>query len=209
MAMTAELGKKSQALVLASASPRRRDLLAQIGLTPDHILPANIDESVTRQELPRDAAVRLAREKAQAAKAAWTGEPAFILSADTIVACGRRILPKAESRDQARECLELLSGRRHTVHTGMTLVTPDGTLRDKLVTTKVRFKRLTDHETEWYLESGEWDGKAGGYAIQGRAASLIASIEGSHSNVIGLPLHEVTMLLEGNGYPVMQTRKGD
>lgn len=205
--MTAEPGKQSRALVLASASPRRRDLLAQIGLTPDHILPANIDESVSPQELPRQAAVRLAHEKAAAAKAVWTGEPAFILAADTIVACGRRILPKAESRDEARECLALLSGRRHRVHTGLTLVTPDGALRDKLVTTRVQFKRLSDREVEWYLETGEWDGKAGGYAIQGRAATLIASIEGSHSNVVGLPLHEVAMLLEGNGFSVMQSRR--
>lgn len=186
------------ALILASASPRRLALLAQIGLTPDEIIATDIDEAPLKAELPRLLAQRLARAKAQAA--ARPG--AFILAADTVVAAGRRILPKAETEAQARACLALLSGRRHSVLTAIVLVAPDGRQAERLADSTVTFARLTPPQIEAYLASGEWHGKAGGYAIQGRAAAHIRFLSGSHSNVVGLPLFETAQLLRGLGFPL-------
>ncbi|MCC6717124.1 MAG: septum formation protein Maf [Acetobacteraceae bacterium] len=186
------------ALILASASPRRLALLAQIGLTPDEIIATDIDEAPLKAELPRLLALRLARAKAQAA--ARPG--AFILAADTVVAAGRRILPKAETEAQARACLALLSGRRHSVLTAIVLVAPDGRQAERLADSTVTFARLTPPQIEAYLASGEWHGKAGGYAIQGRAAAHIRFLSGSHSNVVGLPLFETAQLLRGLGFPL-------
>lgn len=191
-------------LVLASASPRRLDLLAQIGIHPDAVLPAAIDEQPRRGELPRHLAQRLAAGKAAAVA---EGEPdAFVLAADTVVACGRRILPKAESEAEAAFCLRLLSGRRHRVTTGLCIHAPRGPAGERriaarLVTTIVTFKRLDAVEIAACLASGEWRGKAGGYAIQGLAAAFVPDLNGSYSNVVGLPLHEAAMLLRGLGYP--------
>lgn len=186
-------------LVLASASPRRRDLLAQIGLVPTAIDPADVDEQPLRGELPRQLAGRLAEAKARAVLARHPG--AFILAADTVVGLGRRSLPKAETLEQATACLQLLSGRRHVVYGGVCLLSPDGQCRQRIVSTVVRFKQLDDSEQADYLASGEWHGKAGGYAIQGLAAKYVAFVEGSYSNIVGLPLHEVAMMLRGLGYP--------
>jgi septum formation protein len=177
------------AFVLASASPRRRDLLAQIGITPDTVAPADIDETPAPGELPKPHAERLAREKAAAVAAGHTG--CLILAADTVVAVGKRILPKAEDEATARRCLALLSGRRHTVISGISLVLPDGRQLTKSVTTTVAFKVLSREDTESYIAGGEWDGKAGGYAIQGHAAAFVRFISGSYSSVVGLPLFEV------------------
>jgi len=190
----------SPKLVLASASPRRLELLAQIGVTPAKVMPADVDESPWPDEAPRVHAERLARSKAEAI--AKQDPDAFVLAGDTVVACGRRILPKAETVSQARECLALLSGRRHRVLTGIALLTPEGALHARVVESVVQFKRLSDAEINAYLASNEWSGKAGGYAIQGLAAGLISYLRGSHSNVVGLPLYEVAQLLEGAGYPV-------
>jgi septum formation protein len=184
--------------VLASASPRRLELLRQVGLAPDVIDPAKLDETPRKGELPAAHAVRLAEEKARAVTPRHPG--AFILAADTVVACGRRILPKTENEASARLCLELLSGRRHRVHGGIALVSPDGRLVSRRVDSHVAFKRLSDPEIAAYLRSGEWCGKAGGYAIQGRAAALIRWLSGSYSNVVGLPVFETTQLLAGRGY---------
>ncbi len=186
-------------LVLASASPRRRELLAQIGLVPAAIDPAAIDETPRKDELPAPHAARLAREKAEAIAARHPG--AVILAADTVVACGRRILPKAETEAQARQCLALLSGRRHRVHGGVCVIGPDGKIAQRLVTTAVLFRRLADLDIARYLESGEWHDKAGGYAIQGRAAAFVRAINGSYSNVVGLDLFTVAALLRGLGFP--------
>jgi septum formation protein len=185
-------------LVLASASPRRLELLRQIGIVPDLIDPADIDETPLRNELPPAHALRLAREKALRVMPRHLG--AFVLAADTVVACGRRILPKPTDEATARRCLELLSGRRHRVHSGVALVGPDGRLAVRRVDSKVEFKRLSDQELAAYLKSGEWREKAGGYAIQGRAAALIRFVSGSYSNVVGLPLFETAQLLSGCGY---------
>ena len=184
--------------VLASASPRRLDLLAQIGLTPDQVDPAELDESPLPGELPGPHAIRLATAKARTVAERHPG--AFILAADTVVACGRRILPKADQAEQARTCLRLLSGRRHRVLGGVCVVAPDGRLASRLVTTAVIFKRLDQTEIEAYLASGEWHGKAGGYAIQGRAAMYVRHLSGSYSNVVGLPLYETQLLLGGLGH---------
>ncbi|MBX6366792.1 MAG: septum formation protein Maf [Rhodospirillales bacterium] len=184
--------------MLASASPRRLDLLAQIGIRPDAVDPADIDETVRPRELPGPHALRLAREKALAVAARHPD--AFVLAADTVVACGRRVLPKAEDEATARRCLELLSGRRHRVHGGVALVAPGGRLTHRLVETVVAFKRLAPEEVAAYLASGEWRGKAGGYAIQGRAARFVRWLSGSYSNVVGLPLFETASLLEGSGF---------
>ncbi|WBY17732.1 Maf family protein [Erythrobacteraceae bacterium WH01K] len=183
-------------LILASASPRRRELLARLDVTPDAIAPADIDETPHDGESPRDYAVRMAREKALAAAT----DEGFVLAGDTVVAAGRRILPKAEDEDTARRCLELLSGRRHTVLSAIALAAPGGALREKLSVTQVKFKRLSADEIAAYLESGEWDGKAGGYAIQGAAEGLISWIQGSHSGVVGLPLFETRALLKAAGF---------
>lgn len=185
-------------LILASASPRRRELLARLGIEPSAIAAADIDESEALGELPRAYAARVAREKALAVE----GGDAFVLSGDTVVALGRRILPKAEDADTARRCLSLISGRRHRVLSAVALKYPDGTLREQLSETVVRVKRLTPDEIEAYLASGEWHGKAGGYAIQGSFEGLIAAIAGSHSGVMGLPLYETRALLKSAGFPL-------
>lgn len=186
------------ACVLASASPRRRDLLRQIGLVPDDIDSPCVDETPGPRELPRDYALRMALAKADAVAPHHPG--AFVLAADTVVSCGRRILPKTLERDQARTCLDLLSGRRHRVFGGVCLVRPDGSRVTRLATTAVRFKRLSTREIEVYLACGEWRGKAGGYAIQGVAAAWVASLNGSYSNVVGLPLNDVYAMVSGNGF---------
>ncbi len=196
-------------LLLASASPRRLQLLAQAGIEPDGLLPTSLDETPLKNELPRSLAKRLARAKAEAALALSARNPdqagAYLLAADTVVAVGRRILPKAEFQDEAAECLLLLSGRSHHVYTAVALATPKGTIRQRLVETKVRFKRLSRLEIDTYLASGEWRGKAGGYAIQGLAGSFVVKLSGSYPSVVGLPLFETITMLEGEGYPV---RKG-
>src|SRR6476620_7879175 len=193
-------------LVLASGSPRRVTLINQAGIEPDSLRPADIDETPQRGELPRACANRLARAKADAALELVRMDEelkgAYILSADTVVAVGRRILPRAELLDEAAQCLRLLSGRNHRVHTGVCLVTPTHAYRQRLVETRVRFKRLSEEDIEAYLASGEWRGKAGGYAAQGIAGSFIVKIVGSYTNVVGLPLYEVMTLLGGEGYPI-------
>jgi nucleoside triphosphate pyrophosphatase len=188
----------SPQLVLASASPRRLDLLRQIGIEPAAIDPADIDETPRGRELPAAHARRLADAKAAAVSARHPG--AFVLAADTVVACGRRILPKATDAKTARECLNLLSGRRHRVLGAVVLFGPDGRKAKRLVATAVTFKRLSADEIDGYLASGEWEGKAGGYAIQGRAAQFVPQIVGSYSNVVGLPLYETAALLRGLGF---------
>ncbi len=188
----------SGTLVLASASPRRLDLLRQIGLVPDIVDPSAIDETPHKAELPDKHALRLAAEKARAVASRHPG--AFVLAADTVVACGRRILPKAEDEATARKCLELLSGRRHRVYGGIALIGPDGRLTQRLAESTVIFKRFSEAEIRAYLESGEWEGKAGGYAIQGRAAAYIRFMSGSYSNVVGLSLYDVTQLLAGQNF---------
>ncbi len=184
-------------LILGSASPRRRDLLARLGVEPLRVIAAMIDESPRKTELPRAYAARMAREKAAAL--AVEADGAHILAGDTVVACGRRILPKAEDEATALHYLTLLSGRRHRVLSAVALLAPDGTLRERLSETVVRFKPLSAQEIAGYLASGEWQGKAGGYAIQGRAEALIAWIAGSHSGVMGLPLFETRALLVSAG----------
>lgn len=189
-------------LVLASASPRRRELLARLGVEPAGVRSADIDETPRKGELPRPYAQRMAREKALAVAGdrAGTGDGAYVLAGDTVVAVGRRILPKAEDATTARTCLELLSGRRHRVFSAVALAAPDGTLREKINETQLRFKRLSEAEIAAYLEYGEWAGKAGGYAIQGRAEALIPWISGSHSGVMGMPLYETRLLLKAAGF---------
>ncbi|RCS25708.1 Maf-like protein [Phyllobacterium salinisoli] len=195
-----------QKLVLASGSPRRIELLGQAGIEPDHLHPSDIDETPLRAEHPRSLARRLSREKAEKASESLKADEKFagsyILSADTVVAVGRRILPKAEIQDEARECLRLLSGRSHKVFTGICLITPKGRVRQTLVESRVRFERLTREQLDSYLASGEWRGKAGGYAIQGFAGSFVVKLVGSYTNVVGLPLHETVSLLTGEGYQV-------
>jgi septum formation protein len=188
----------NERLVLASASPRRRELLAQIGVVPDAFDPADLDETPLPGELPTEHAVRLARAKAAAVASRHPG--AFILAADTVVACGRRILPKPEDAATARRCLELLSGRRHRVIGGVAALTPRGKLGTRLVISNVTFKRLTAEEIADYAASGEGLGKAGGYAIQGLAARYIRAVGGSYSNIFGLPLFETVSLLAGLGF---------
>ena len=183
-------------LILASASPRRCELLTRIGIEPHSIIAADIDETPHRGEVPRDYARRMAREKALAV----SGGDAHVLAGDTVVALGRRILPKAEDEATARKCLQLVSGRRHRVLSAVALKSPDGVLREKLSETVVRFKPLSPEEIKAYLASGEWNGKAGGYAIQGSAEGLIAWIAGSHSGVVGLPLFETRALLKAGGF---------
>lgn len=185
-------------LILASASPRRLALLAQIGIAPDRVLATDIDESPLKDEMPRPLAQRLARAKAAAASAPG----AYVLAADTVVALGRRVLPKAETAEQARHCLNLLSGRRHTVMTALVLAKPDGKRSERLVESVVGFARLTPQQIDAYLAGGEWHGKAGGYAIQGQAASFVRFISGSYSNVVGLPLYETAQLLRGQGWAI-------
>jgi septum formation protein len=188
----------SAKLILASASPRRLDLLRQVGIEPDLIVPADIDETPLKAETPDKHALRLAIGKAQAVAAHHPG--AFILGADTVVGCGRRILPKAEDEATAARCLALISGRRHRVLGGIALIAPDGRIGTRLVESAVIFKRLSTAEMASYLASGEWNGKAGGYAIQGRAAAYIRFMSGSYSNVVGLSLYDVHQLLTGFGW---------
>ena len=184
------------ALILASASPRRRELLTRLGLEPARVCASDIDETPAKGELPRDYARRMAREKALVLPPCAE----HVLSGDTVVACGRRILPKAEDEATARQCLALLSGRRHTVLSAVALRAPDGSLRERLSETIVRFKRLSREEIDAYIAGGEWHGKAGGYAIQGSAEGLIVAITGSHSGVMGLPLFETRALLIAAGF---------
>jgi septum formation protein len=195
--------RTSPSLILASASPRRSELLARLGIVPDRIAPAHIDETPRSGEIPRAYAIRMAREKALAAASASDGGPTgHVLAGDTVVALGRRILPKAEDEATARTCLALLSGRRHRVLSAVALLAPDGSLRERLSVTEVRLKPLSEEEIRAYLAGGEWDGKAGGYAIQGSAEGLIAWIAGSHSGVVGLPLFETRALLKAAGFPL-------
>jgi septum formation protein len=184
-------------LVLASASPRRRELLLRLGVTPDAVVAADIDETPGKNELPRGHAVRLAAEKARAAS--LLAPDAAVLAGDTVVGVGRRILPKAEDEATARRCLELLSGRRHRVFSAVAVLSPDGTLREALSETILRFKRLSADEIDAYVAGGEWHGKAGGYAIQGQAEAFCAWLSGSHSGVMGLPLFETRRLLLAAG----------
>ncbi len=182
-------------LILASASPRRLALLAQIGIIPDAIAPQTLDETPAPGELPRPHAERLAREKARAAAV----PDAYVLAADTVVAVGRRILGKAETEAEAMACLTMLSGRRHHVYTAVVLITPDGAHSARLSESSVTFARLTEAQIRAYLDSGEWQGKAGGYAIQGFAAAFVRALSGSFSGVVGLPLFETAQLLRGRG----------
>ena len=185
-------------LVLASASPRRLELLGRLGVAPDAVLPAGIDETPDKAEIPARYALRMATRKAAAA-----AEPgALVLAADTVVAVGRRILPKTEDEDEARAALALLSGRRHRVHSAVAVTDAQGRTRTRLSTSVVAFKRLSTDELEAYVAAGEWRGKAGGYAIQGRAEALVRMLSGSHSGVMGLPLYETRALLRAAGYPL-------
>jgi septum formation protein len=189
-------------LVLASESARRKALLAQVGIVPDAIVPAHIDEAPLKKESPRAHALRLAVAKAKAVAQTWTGDPALVLAADTVVACGRRILPKADTRETVRACLARLSGRSHQVLTAIAVSKsnePDAA-RTRVVLTRVSFKRLSPQEIEAYLETREGEGKAGGYAVQGYAEAFVRQLNGSWSNVVGLPLFETVSLLSGCGY---------
>jgi septum formation protein len=187
-------------LILASASPRRIDLLARIGIVPDAVVPADIDESVLAGELPRDHALRLAREKAEAVAAGHPDD--LVLAADTVVAVGRRILPKVEDEATLRACMKLLSGRRHRVLTGVALAAPGGAMRTRLGETMIAMKRLSDQEIDYYAGHGEWRGKAGGYALQGYGEVYVRHIAGSYSNVVGLPVAETRLLLKAAGYDI-------
>ncbi len=195
---TARTAAARPPLVLASASPRRLDLLRQVGVPPDNVDPAELDETPRRGELPGAHAERLAREKARAVAPRHSG--GYVLAADTVVAAGRRILPKPADAFTARRCLELLSGRRHRVYGGLCVIAPEGREVARVVCTQVRMKRLHPCEIQAYLDSGEWDGKAGGYAIQGRAAAFVPCINGSYTNVVGLAVVEALNLLRGLGY---------
>jgi septum formation protein len=204
--LTAEAKDWRPRIVLASASPRRLALLQQIGVEPDALLPSDLDETPLRNERPKALARRLSRAKAERALGVANSREdlkgAFIVAADTVVARGARILPKPEHVDEAAECLNLLSGRTHRVYTGLCVVTPKGGFRERLVETRVAFKHLSRAEIEAYLGCGEWRGKAGGYAVQGRAAAFVTKLVGSHSSVVGLPLYETLSILTGEGYPV-------
>jgi septum formation protein len=201
-AENASAARHDPQLVLASASPRRRELIARLGIVPHAIIAADIVEAHGDREVPREYARRMAREKALAVVLPAEAGDVHVLAGDTVVACGRRILPKAEDEATARACLALLSGRRHRVLSAIALKSPDGTLRERLSETIVRFKPLTKQEIDAYIAGGEWDGKAGGYAIQGSAEGLIAAITGSHSGVVGLPLFETRALLQAAGFPI-------
>ena len=187
-------------LILASASPRRLDLLARIGIVPDAVVPADVDESVPKGELPRDHALRLARVKAEAVASQHPND--LILAADTVVAVGRRILPKVEDEATLRACMQLLSGRRHRVLTGVVVMSADGAMRERLVEIMIAMKRLSPQEIDYYASHGEWRGKAGGYALQGYGEVYVRHIAGSYSNVVGLPLAETRILLQASGYPI-------
>lgn len=192
---------KAVRLVLASESPRRKALLAQTGIIPDAVVGAAIDETVHRNETPRAYGLRLAQAKALAVSQRPNSAPAVILAADTVVACGRRILPKAETDEAVRACLRLLSGRNHVVLTAIAVCSADGKIRTRIVTTRVALQQLSDSDIEWYVRCNEGLGKAGGYAIQGRAEIFVRRLTGSYSNVVGLPLRETISLLRASGYP--------
>src|SRR4029079_7744762 len=193
-------------LILASAAPRRLALLNQIGIEPEHLVPAHIDETPEKNELPRKLAQRLPDQKAIAAqhkaRASGIAGNALVLAADTVVAVGRRVLPKAETMEEANECLRMLSGRHHRVFTAICMLTASGAARRRLVETRLRFKRLSNREIESYLASAEWRDKAGGYAIQGIPGPFVIKLQGSSSAVVALPLNETVSLLAGEGYPV-------
>jgi septum formation protein len=195
-------------LVLASASPRRLALLERVGLSPDLLCPTDIDETPLRFETPRHLSIRLAEEKARAALplplVQNLGKEVYVVAADTVVGLGRRILPKAETEDDVKACLALLSGRSHWVYSTVAVIAPSGKLTKRCVETKLRFKRMSRVEIASYIASGEWRGKAGGYAIQGRAEAFVRQIYGSHAGVVGLPLYETIHLLEGAGFPVQK-----
>ncbi|WP_182084089.1 Maf-like protein [Aureimonas sp. ME7] len=196
--------KPHSALVLASASPRRLELLQQVGIEPARLLGADVDETPERSEHPRSLAKRLSRLKAitafEALKARGEAKDCFVLGADTVVSLGRQVIPKAEIEEDAVTNLRLLSGRAHRVFTGVCVVTPSGKARQRLVETRIRFKRLSREDIERYVASGEWRGKAGGYAIQGLAGGFVVRLVGSYSNVVGLPLYETLSLLTGEGF---------
>ena len=198
-----QIGIASQ-LVLASASPRRRELLAQIGLSPT-IMVADIDETPQKREKPQPYALRMASEKVLKVRD-QNAETVnhFVLAGDTVVACGQRILPKTEDEASARACLALLSGRRHRVYGGIALISPNGNLRTRLVTSTVRFRLLGQNDIDSYIATGEWQGKAGGYAIQGIAALFVQQISGSYSNIVGFSLFDVAAMLGGQGFDVLQ-----
>jgi septum formation protein len=206
--LTAEPVLARPKLVLASASPRRLALLQQGGLEVDALLPADIDETPQRYELPRSLAVRLASQKAAAAAKIKALQPelsdAYLIAADTVVSVGRRILPKCETREEAEDCLHLLSGRQHRVYSAVSLITPRGAERRRLAEARLRFKRLSAAEIDAYLAAGEWRGKAGGYAIQGRAGVFLVKLVGSYTAVVGLPLYETYSLLTGEGFSVLE-----
>lgn len=210
-ASTTDGGARDVRLVLASGSPRRLALLNQMGLEPDLVLPSEIDESPKKSEAPRRLAQRLAVEKGEASRrvAIAEGLEAYIVSADTVVCVGRRVLPKPELIEEAAACLELLSGRGHRVYTGVCVIDPKGRMRKRLVETRVRFKRLSHEEIETYLAAGEWRGKAGGYAIQGLAGTFVMRLVGSYTGVVGLPLQETAALLGGLGYPLVKSWLGE
>ena len=196
--MSARAEDLAPPLVLASSSPRRLELLRQVGIEPDLIDPADIDESPRRKETPRLTAARLAREKAAAAAARHP--QAYVLGADTLVAVGRRVLGKPEDERQARAFLELMSGRAHRVLTAVSVIAPGGRSAHRIGEARVHFKRLTPQELDGYLQSGEWRGKAGGYGVQGRAGAFVMALEGSYTAVVGLPLYETLALLQGLGF---------
>ena len=189
-------------LILASQSPRRKHLLAEAGITADHVIAADIDETVKKNERAADYVLRMAQQKADAVASRLGGQ--FVLSADTAVTCGQRILPKAETAEEARRCIQLLSGRSHRVYGGICLFLPDGGWRIKLSVSRVKFRPLSPADMHAYLQSGEWQGKAGGYAIQGRAGLYIRKITGSYSNIVGLDIHKVAGLLLGVGFDYVQ-----
>lgn len=192
--------KTDKNLILASASPRRRELLAEQGIVPDEIIPADIDETPFKDELPRPYVKRMAIEKARAIASDHQG--AYILAADTVVVMGRRILQKPADAAEAYKFLSLMSGRRHTVIGGICLITPEGKEITRIVETTVKFKNMTEDEKTFYVDSNEWDGKAGGYGIQGLAAQFIPFISGSYSNIVGLSIYDTLNMLRGNGFPV-------
>ena len=189
-------------LILASQSPRRRHLLAEAGISADHVIAADIDETVMKNEQPADYVLRMAQQKGEAVARRLGGQ--FVLSADTAVICGQRILPKAETAEEGRRCLQLLSGRSHRVYGGICLYLPDGGWRIKLSVSRVKFRPLSPADMHAYLQSGEWQGKAGGYAIQGRAGLYVRQIIGSYSNIVGLDMHKVAGLLLGAGFDYVQ-----
>ena len=205
------MAERPRHLVLASGSPRRLELLQQVGIEPERLLPADLDETPERSEHPRSLAKRLSRAKAEAAARTLSRiesvEGRLVLAADTVVSVGRQIMPKAELAEDAIANLRILSGRTHRVYTGICVINEQGALRQRLVETRVRFKRLSRLDIERYIASGEWRGKAGGYAIQGLAGAFVVRLIGSYTNVVGLPLYETVSLLAGEGLEVGQTAR--